>query len=127
MTEFSREALRRILAYAWPGNVRELRNAIERAVALAEGDRIDAIDLPPEVRQVAVAAGEPDEVALPEPDDAPPLSPLEPLSVVERRHILNALREHQGNRALAAESLGIGVATLFRRLKRYREEGIEVP
>ncbi|MGE0705255.1 MAG: sigma 54-interacting transcriptional regulator [Vicinamibacterales bacterium] len=41
-------------AYAWPGNVRELERLIERAVALAEGDRIELDDLPPRVRGDAV-------------------------------------------------------------------------
>ena len=58
---------------------------------------------------------------------APEASATEPLEAVERRHILRALRAAEGNRTRAAESLGIGVATLFRRLKRYREEGVEVP
>jgi two-component system, NtrC family, response regulator HydG len=42
---FSPEARARLLAHPWPGNVRELRNAIERAVLLSEGDRIEAEDL----------------------------------------------------------------------------------
>ena len=118
---FSRGALERILAHGWPGNVRELRNAVERAVALAEGDCIDVIDLPPEV---ARGVGE---VVAEAPVVAPEASATEPLEAVERRHILRALRAAEGNRTRAAESLGIGVATLFRRLKRYREEGVEVP
>jgi DNA-binding NtrC family response regulator len=42
---FSQEARTRLLAHVWPGNVRELRNAIERAVLLSEGARIEAHDL----------------------------------------------------------------------------------
>ncbi len=43
-TEFSAAALSRMNAYPWPGNVRELRNAIERAVLLSDGSRIEASD-----------------------------------------------------------------------------------
>src|SRR4029453_10675539 len=43
------DAANLLLQYAWPGNVRELENALERAVALAQSDRIGADDLPPEV------------------------------------------------------------------------------
>jgi DNA-binding NtrC family response regulator/predicted hydrocarbon binding protein len=91
--------------YDWPGNVRELENAIERAVALSNGPRIDVDDLPEEVRQAT--------------------SPLLPasgsrlLADIEREAILGTLESLQGNRARAAEVLGIGVATLYRKLKQY--------
>ena len=42
---FGDAALRRMRRYPWPGNVRELRNAIERAVLLSEGERVDEVDL----------------------------------------------------------------------------------
>ncbi len=48
---FTHGALKAITAYSWPGNVRELENAVERAVAVAEGDHVDALDLPNEVLQ----------------------------------------------------------------------------
>jgi two-component system response regulator HydG len=91
--------------YDWPGNVRELENAIERAVALSTGPRIDVEDLPEEVRQVS--------------------SPLLPtsgsrlLADIEREAILGTVESLQGNRARAAEVLGIGIATLYRKLKQY--------
>lgn len=46
---FTQAALRRLIEYDWPGNVRELRNAIDRAVILAEGEEIGAPDLPEEI------------------------------------------------------------------------------
>jgi DNA-binding NtrC family response regulator len=100
------DAANLLLQYAWPGNVRELENALERAVALAQSDRIGVDDLPPEVGSsapVIPAAGE-----------------VRPLEEVERDYIAAALRASGGNRAKAAEKLGIGAATLYRKLKKER-------
>jgi two-component system, NtrC family, response regulator HydG len=95
-----------LLRYTWPGNVRELENALERAVVLARADRIGADDLPPEVGAAPPAiqnAGE-----------------IRTLAEVERDYIAAALRASEGNRATAAQRLGIGAATLYRKLKRER-------
>jgi transcriptional regulator with PAS, ATPase and Fis domain len=100
------DAANLLLRYAWPGNVRELENALERAVALARSARIGVDDLPPEVGAVPPAlqvAGE-----------------VHTLAEVERDYIAGALRASGGNRAKAAERLGIGVATLYRKLKQDR-------
>jgi len=91
--------------YDWPGNVRELENAIERAVALSLGARIDVDDLPEEVRHARSAL--------------PPAGESRRLADVERALILGTLSENNGNRAKAAEALGIGTATLYRKLKQY--------
>jgi len=101
------EAANLLLRYAWPGNVRELENALERAVALAQSDRIGVDDLPPEISAIpplAAIAGE-----------------VRTLADVERDYIAAALRASGGNRAKAAEQLGIGVATLYRKLKDERQ------
>ena len=99
------EAANLLLRYAWPGNVRELENALERAVALARSDRIGVDDLPPEIGTAIPVVGlTGDEVR--------------PLAEVERDYIAAALRASGGNRARAAERLGIGVATLYRKLKQ---------
>jgi DNA-binding NtrC family response regulator len=98
----------RILAYPWPGNVRELENAIERAVALSAGTRIDVDDLPPEVRgggQEALVS------------TAAPI----PLALVERQHILATLARNRGNRTQTARDLAIAPATLWRRLAEYEK------
>jgi len=95
-----------LLRYAWPGNVRELENALERAVALAQTDRVDVDDLPPEVGSAPAAISVAGEVR--------------PLAEVERDYIAAALRASGGNRAKAAKQLGIGEATLYRKLKRER-------
>ncbi len=104
---FAREALELLQRHPWPGNVRELENAVERAVVLCPENRIRPEDLPPTVRDrsaAAIAAGG---------------YPGLPLRDAEREHILATLRESQGNQAKAAELLGIGRNTLWRKLKEY--------
>jgi DNA-binding NtrC family response regulator len=96
-----------LLRYDWPGNVRELENAIERAVAIAHGTRVELDDLPDEVREafpshVATIAGT-----------------VRPLEEIEREYILAALELNGGNQTHTAEQLRIGSATLYRKLKSY--------
>jgi DNA-binding NtrC family response regulator len=100
------DAANLLLQYTWPGNVRELENALERAVALAQSDRIGVEDLPPEVGSSAPAV--------------PAAGEIRTLEEVERDYIAAALRASGGNRAKAAEKLGIGAATLYRKLKQER-------
>jgi len=95
--------------YDWPGNVRELENAVERAVALAIDTRVDIDDFPEEVRQARAVVA--------------PTTGGHRLADMERALILQTLEEASGNRARAAELLGIGVATLYRKLKQYGAEG----
>jgi DNA-binding NtrC family response regulator len=95
-----------LLRYEWPGNVRELENAMERAVALARGTRVDLEDLPEEVRQ-----------AFPTP--VATSGKVRPLDEVEKEYILAALELNGGNQTHTAEQLRIGSATLYRRLKSY--------
>ena len=95
-----------LLRYTWPGNVRELENAMERAVALARGGRVDLEDLPEEIRQafakpVVGASG------------------VHPLEDVEKEYIIASLQLNGGNQTRTAEQLGIGSATLYRKLKSY--------
>jgi len=101
----SLRAADQLLRYAWPGNVRELENAMERAVALAHEVHADLEDLPEEVRQ-----------ALPV---QPATSPVKPLEAIERDYILAVLEINAGNQARTAQQLGIGSATLYRKLKSY--------
>ena len=95
-----------LLRYDWPGNVRELENAMERAVALARGSRVDLDDLPEEIRQ-----------AFPKP--VANEGTVQPLSDVEKEYILAVLQLNGGNQTRTAEQLGIGSATLYRKLKKY--------
>ena len=104
------KAAERLLAYDWPGNVRELRNSIERAVALTAYDHIGVEDLPEKVRdyrpsQILVASDSPSE--------------LISLEEIERRYILRVMDVLGGNKALAAQILGVDRRTLYRKLERY--------
>jgi two-component system response regulator HydG len=102
----SAPAADQLLGYAWPGNVRELANVMERAVAVAQRNRVDLEDLPPEVRLATM------------PSLAGGTIPL--LRDVEKDYILAILDAKRGNRTQAALSLGIGVATLHRKLKTFK-------
>ncbi|WP_437765191.1 sigma 54-interacting transcriptional regulator [Sorangium sp. So ce281] len=113
VARFTPEAEGALERHGWPGNVRELENAVEHAVALAQGGAADLEDLPDDVRGAAPAGGETGE--------QPAARTLEG---VERRAILAALERHGGNQARAAAELGIGASTLYRKLRRYaRGEG----
>ncbi len=115
---FDRDAEEAILAYHWPGNIRELENAVEHATVLCETDRIRPSDLPesifssprPMLRLTSQAVA---------PD---PRSQLRPLYEMEREHILRVLAAVDHNQTEAAQILGIGRSTLWRKLKEY---GIE--
>jgi DNA-binding NtrC family response regulator/predicted hydrocarbon binding protein len=95
-----------LLRYQWPGNVRELENAMERAVALACGSRVELEDLPEEIRG-----------AFPAPVASK--GKVRPLDEVERDYILAALELNGGNQTHTAAQLRIGPATLYRKLKSY--------
>jgi len=96
-----------LLSYLWPGNVRELANIMERAVAVTAKSRVNLEDLPPELRS------EPP-VALVTAQGA-----LRRLEEIEKDYILAVLEAKAGNRREAALTLGIGPATLHRKLKAY--------
>ena len=89
-------------AYSWPGNVRQLRNAIHRACLLARGPRLEPDDLPPLSEPTPRAAEEP-----------------RTLEEIERRVILETLREFGGNKTAAAQRLGVTARTLLNKLKKY--------
>jgi DNA-binding NtrC family response regulator len=100
----ARETLDLLSSYHWPGNVRELENAMERAVALSSSELLMPADLPVQPRR-----------------DAPPLVlPARHLTLeeVKRWYIDKVLEDTGGNKAHAAERLGIDRATLYRILKR---------
>lgn len=93
----------RLLAYAWPGQVRELRNVIERACILCDGPSLDAASLPMEL------LGEPEQK----------LGAIYELEQIEREHIRRVLAHTGGNKTLAAELLGIGLTTLYAKVKKF--------
>jgi DNA-binding NtrC family response regulator len=106
VAELTPQAADQLLHYPWPGNVRELENAMERAVALAQGQRVGLEDLPAEVRS-----------AIPLPVAA--AGAVRPLAEVEREYIVASLKLNEGNQTRTAEQLHIGSATLYRKLKSY--------
>src|SRR5262249_45223506 len=103
-------AIECLFRYAWPGNVRELENAMERTAILARSETIEPGDLPPHVGAGVV------------PGPAPALEAEQTLAEAERTHIIRTLERCGGNHSRAAEALGIGRTTLWRKLKDY---GIE--
>jgi len=105
--ELGADAEAAILAAEWRGNVRELLNALERAAIVCEGTQILAEHLLPVGRR--------------SPSAQPASRPVEnqTLDDLERTAIEQALVAVQGNRRLAAERLGIGLRTLYEKLKRY--------
>jgi two-component system response regulator HydG len=104
------EVIQRLQAYDWPGNVRELENVVERAVVLAQGDTIRVLDLPPYLQAIEPQEGVSRTFIFP-PDAT--------LSDIEREAISQALQQQHGNRKAAARRLGIGLATLYRKLNEY--------
>jgi len=110
VTGLSPAAAKSLIEYRWPGNVRELRNCMERAVALTQFEQITVDDLPEKIRayrpsHVVVASDDPSE--------------LVPLEEVERRYILRVVESVGDNKTLAAQVLGIGRKTLYRKLEQY--------
>jgi two-component system response regulator HydG len=110
------DALELLLRYPWPGNVRELRNVIESVVIFHQGDEIQPGDLPVEVRESTSlsAAGAPVQAVVGE---------TRTMADIERQAILETLARTGGHRAKAADLLGIGLRTLQRKLKEYKDEG----
>jgi two-component system response regulator HydG len=114
VTGISPAAAERLARYTWPGNVRELQNCIERAVALTRYDEIVVDDLPETVRHyershVLVVGDDPSE--------------LVPLEEVERRYVVRVMEAVGGNKTLAAQVLGVGRKTLYRKLEHYAADG----
>ncbi len=139
--QLSAEALETLLAYDWPGNVRELENGIQHMVAVNSGPFITLRDLPTCVqnfgmhreqrlaRAATASAGGNNSMAslapmveihshsAPAPRFNGPILRLEDL---ERQHILRTIEYTRGDRITAAQLLGIGRTTLYRKLKEYQ-------
>ncbi len=103
----SPEAVECLLRYSWPGNVRELENAMERTAILSQRGTIGPEELP-----AHVAAG----ITL---GPAPSLPRQHGLADIERAHILQTLERLGWSHTRAADALGIGRTTLWRKLKLY--------
>ncbi len=116
----SDETLRIMDEYEWPGNVRELENALERACSMASGNLVQLGDMPTGLLQfheqkrkqtmplrelLESAAGDTENVTS--------------LAEMERNAIVDAIRRLNGDKLKAAQLLGIGKTTLYRKLKEY--------
>ena len=99
---FDAEAKKRLLAYTWGGNVRELKRVVRMAVLHTEGDTITA-----------------DKLNFEEPLLSGETSFFLKNVEMEKRQIIRALKQADGNRSLAAELLGIGRTTLYGKMKQY--------
>jgi len=94
--------------HQWPGNVRELENVIRRAIAIGKGDEIRPEDLPPCIH---VPPGSASMTSTCLTDDT--------MAAYEKAAIRNALEKSRDNRKRAARMLGIGEATLYRKISKY--------
>jgi len=103
--KISSDLFQKLESYNFPGNIRELRNIIERAVILSDGQILSESSLPKEI--------------LHKTDSTSHSLALEDM---EKKHILSVLDQAEGNKTKAAEILGIGLTTLYRKLQSY---GIE--
>ena len=107
----STRALSALLRHDWPGNGRELENVVQRMIILTDTELVDVDVLPPELLEV--------KEDLPRAVDFVSAQSLEE---IEAYFIAKTLRETDGNRAAAAEILGIDKSTLWRKIKRYQLE-----
>ena len=103
--EFAANTLHRLEEYQWPGNIRELRHAVERAVILSEGRKLQPNDF---LLQDRSAPAQSDM-------DVPSYN----LEEMERWAIQRTLTRHKGNISKAADELGLTRAALYRRLEKY--------
>ena len=101
---FSDEARARIVAHRWPGNVRELENAVERAVVLCDGARIEGEHLPIDVAPITKGSAR---------------IPGATMAEIERYAIMATLEATSGSTTKAAEMLDISIRTIQYRLREY--------
>ena len=109
---------RLLFSYDWPGNVRELKNILEHMIVFTTDDELAEDDLPEYLLS-----------ELEVPPREPTLDSLggQPLEEVEKYHIARTLDLVRGNREKAAQLLGIGERTLYRKIEKYnlRSDGKE--
>lgn len=98
-----------LMKYAWPGNVRELRNVVERAIVLCQGEVITPAELPDKLKKNGGA-----------PHGQQDASSLKlTLSEYEKTLIMNVYHAQDRNKEETARCLGVDLATLYRKMKKY--------
>jgi DNA-binding NtrC family response regulator len=110
VTRISGEVLKVLMDYPFPGNVRELENLIERGTAMAQADVIELAHLPENLQKSGETGIGMIEGRLPT------------LEEQEQSYISRVLDEVNGNQTAAAQILGINRASLWRKLKAWRDE-----
>lgn len=103
----AKEAVEALEGYQWPGNVRELENAMERIVALTEGDAVTLSDLPPNIREEALTRVTEKGVDL-----------VRTINEIEKSMISDALALSDGVKARAAALLNLNRTTLVEKMRR---------
>ena len=113
VTGVTQAALSALLKYDWPGNIRQLKNTIRTMVVMCDRDKLDVIDIPPEIAKRP-------QLAAPR-DISEMLNESEGMSLneLEKHAIAETLSKTDGNREKAAKILGIGERTLYRKIKDY--------
>jgi two-component system NtrC family response regulator len=104
ITQIDKDYIKALQKHNWKGNIRELRNIIERSVILCNGNTIGKDLLPLDFDNVESSIS----------------SSNFQLKAVEKAHIFKVLQHTNGNKTKAAELLGIGVATLYRKMEEYQ-------
>ncbi len=122
---FAAETLAAIDDYHWPGNIRQLEGLIERLTITCRSEIIGVTDLPPEMNRSGIS--QPNNSVSPvdaKPLPKPETSPLMPMERLQKQAIQEALDQVGGNVVMAANLLGVGQATVYRKMKRF---GIVLP
>jgi transcriptional regulator with GAF, ATPase, and Fis domain len=126
---FSPDGMAGLIAHNWPGNVRELQNVVERAAILAEeGSPITAelMGLAGPVAIMATPVVAPRETLVSSNGSHSSDDLVVPLHEMEKRAIIHALQQTNGNRTQAAELLQISIRTLRNKLAEYRDAGAPI-
>lgn len=112
----SPDALNRLQDYNYPGNARELENIIERSIALCDEREIQVHHLPADLSK-----SQPFQLS-----NIQPGQPNKSLEENEREYIFSVLKSADGNKTKAAKIIGIDRVSLWRKLKRYEKNGVEM-
>jgi DNA-binding NtrC family response regulator len=128
---FSPDGIAGLVAHNWPGNVRELQNVVERAAILTEEGAPITADLmglasPIPTSAPSAGSGQATNGSAANSNENAASGDVVPLHEMEKRAIIQALQQTNGNRTQAAEMLQISIRTLRNKLAEYRESGVEL-